>query len=410
MNLTLGPLAPLRHGDDISQYNKEVDSFDKSTHQQPKPVVEELGFNPKALPYKLVNNEQNEWVKVEEAPLEKKSSVNGSEKYYCIRPFDHLQLMDNGELLPCCPPWINHYSIGNINKQSYEEAWNGHLAQEFRRSILDGSFKYCNEKSCPHLYKKDGPLSKNARSKEVQNDILEGKTILDHGPQEVQFCYDKSCNLSCPSCRDEVIMVSKKDKHMYLNMQDKLQEHYLKDALQLLITGSGDAFGSPIFRAFLQTVQKEQAPKVESITLLTNGLLVKKYWHTLSLFAKEKINYINISIDASTEETYLFNRRGGSWSLLHENLKFVQQLEGVDLRTSMVVQDNNFREIKDFVIMSESYDAVHVQLQIIEPDFHYGKPDYINTWLKKAVHETSHKNHNALIKVLKDPFFDSYLG
>jgi len=331
------------------------------------------------------------------------------EKYYCVRPFDHLQLMDNGELLSCCPPWVNHYSIGNINKQSYEETWNGHQAQEFRRSILDGSYKYCNEKSCPHLYSKTGPLAKSARSKEVQNDILEGKLILDHGPQEIQFCYDKSCNLSCPSCRDETIMVSNKDKQMYLDMQDKLQSDYLKDALELVITGSGDAFGSPIFRTFLQTLQKEQAPKVQSIILLTNGLLITKYWDSLSSFAKEKIKYISISIDAATKETYLLNRRGGDWELLHKNLKFVQQLEGVSFGTSMVVQNNNFREIKDFIKMSESYNVQHVQLQIIEPDYHFGKPNYLETWLLKAVHERAHKNHNELIEVVKDCFFDKYL-
>ena len=392
VKVTLGPLIPLRHGDDISQYHEEVDELELAQYWG---TVED--------------NKQNKQVAVPVIPQEKDPVTEKPEKYYCIRPFDHLQLMDNGDMLPCCPPWVNHYSIGNINKQSYEEIWNGKKAQEFRRSILDGSFKYCNEKSCPHLYSKSGPLSKNARSKEVQNDILEGKTILDHGPQEIQFCYDRSCNLSCPSCRNEVFIADGAERRFYLDMQHKLQSDFLKDALQFIITGSGDAFASPIFRTFLQTLQEEQAPKVKCITLLTNGLLIKKYWDTFSSFTKEKVKFISISIDAATEETYLFNRRGGSWALLHENLKFVQQLEGVKLRTSMVVQDNNFREIKDFVIMSESYDAVTVQLQIIEPDFHFGEPDYINTWLKKAVHEKVHKNHNELITVLKDPFFDSYL-
>ena len=75
----------------------------------------------------------------------------------------------------------------------------------------------------------------------------------------------------------------------------------------------------------------------------------------------------------------------------------------------MVIQDNNFRQIKDFIKMSELYDVVHVQLQIIEPDFHFKTPNYLETWLKKAVHEKTHKNYTALIEVLKDSFFDKYL-
>ena len=51
-----------------------------------------------------------------------------SKKIYCTRAFDHVQLLDNGEMTPCCPPWVDHYSIGNINKQSYEEIWNGEKA------------------------------------------------------------------------------------------------------------------------------------------------------------------------------------------------------------------------------------------------------------------------------------------
>jgi len=368
MTITLGPLAPLREDIDISQHAEENKADEIQAANDP------------------------------------------GEQYYCKRAFDHLQLMDNGNMLPCCPSWVNNYSIGNINKQSYEEIWNGQLAQDFRQSILDGSFKYCNGKSCPHLYKKDGPLSKKARSKEVQNDILEGNTILKHGPQEIQFCYDRSCNLSCPSCRDGVWIASPEQRQTYISMQEQLQDNFLKDAKTLVITGSGDAFASFVFRKFLQTLQKEQAPKTECIVLLTNGLLITKYWDTLSSYAKEKIKVISVSIDAATESTYLINRRGGDWNLLHENLKFVEQLENVNLFISIVVQDNNFREIIDFIKMAETYNAAHVQLQIIEPDFHYGKPNYIEDWLKKAVHEKVHKNHNELITVLKDPFFDDYLN
>ena len=73
-------------------------------------------------------------------------------RYYCTKPFEQIQLLENGNMIPCCPPWINHYTIGNINEGSYEEIWNGEKAQEFRKSILDGSFRYCNEKSCLVLF------------------------------------------------------------------------------------------------------------------------------------------------------------------------------------------------------------------------------------------------------------------
>jgi hypothetical protein len=142
---------------------------------------------------------------------------------------------------------------------------------------------------------------------------------------------------------------------------------------------------------------------------------LKKHWHTLSDYSKEKIEYISVSIDASTPETYAINRRGGDWDLLHENLKFIQRLKLdkkiLEFQASFVVQDNNFHEIKDFVLMCESYGVTHIQLQIIEPDFirDLGYGDYLEEWVQKAVHEKSHPNHNELLGIIKDNFFTKYI-
>jgi len=340
-----------------------------------------------------------------------------TDKIYCTRPFDHIQMLDNGEMVPCCPPWVNHYSLGNINEQSYEEIWNGEKAQEFRESILDGSFRYCNIKSCPHLQEKSNPvgtldqLKEKKVSGQILHDIVEHKTILDHGPHEIQFAYDRSCNLSCPSCRRGIIMVAGEEQKKLLDMQDKFQTTFLKNADRLFVCGSGDPFASPTFRKFLQTFTKEQAPKLRHINILTNGLLLKKYWDRLSEYTKEKIQYISVSIDAATPETYAINRRGGDWDLLHENLKFIRKLRKNNtikgFNASMVVQDNNFRELFDFILMCETYKMDRVQLQIIEPDFirDLGYGDYLEEWKQKAVHEKTHPNHSELLNIVKDDFF-----
>jgi len=74
--------------------------------------------------------------------------------YICIRPFSEAQIMANGDVLGCCPSWVNNYKLGNLKKKSLKEIWNDKPAQEFRKSILDGSFRFCNENSCPMLQSK----------------------------------------------------------------------------------------------------------------------------------------------------------------------------------------------------------------------------------------------------------------
>jgi MoaA/NifB/PqqE/SkfB family radical SAM enzyme len=327
-----------------------------------------------------------------------------------------MQVMDNGNVLPCCPPWIDHYTIGNLKVQSAEEVWNGKKAQDFRKSILDGSFKYCNAKSCPHLVAKTGPVLKleNIRDEEVVEDIKQNKITLDHGPLEIEFTYDRSCNLSCPSCRRKVIVISGEKKKETLELQEKIKNNFFKDAKIFDITASGDAFASPVFRKLLQTLKKDDAPNLKFLRILTNGLLVKKYWDTISDYVKTIPIHISVSVDATEEETYLINRRGGTWEGIHENLKFIGELKAsgeiCSFQTSFVVQQNNFKEMKDFVKMSENYGANYVQFQIIEPDFirdlHY--MDYLDEWLEKAIQEKKHPEHKEFLEVLRDDFFDLY--
>jgi len=77
--------------------------------------------------------------------------------------------------------------------------------------------------------------------------IREGLTVLPYGPREVNCAHDRACNLSCPSCRTELIIKTSRREEI-LSIRRKLDNEALADAETLYITGSGDPFGSPLFR------------------------------------------------------------------------------------------------------------------------------------------------------------------
>lgn len=52
----------------------------------------------------------------------------------------------DGEVRMC--GWTN-YCIGKLTDFGMEELWHGERAEEFRRSMLDGSYRYCSNK-CPY--------------------------------------------------------------------------------------------------------------------------------------------------------------------------------------------------------------------------------------------------------------------
>lgn len=306
----------------------------------------------------------------------------------------------------CCPAWLGT-SIGNLQDQSVEEIWNGIKAQEIRRSILDGSFRYCNRSRCAFLQTVSGPVEKaeDVKDKDLKAVIEKELTILPYGPRQIICTYDRSCNLSCPSCRTNVI-VERGNKKQILKIQSKIQNEALKDAYYLHITGSGDPFGSPFFRKWLQTMKKEDIPNVETIHLQTNAQLwTPKMWRTIARDVQQLIKSADISIDAASPETYAINRRGGSFKKLLGNLEFISALRKSGplkwVSISMVVQENNFREMPDFVRLGRRlhFDTVYFS-QLVNYGT-YTEEEFRN----RAVHFLTHPRHPEFIDILKDEIF-----
>jgi MoaA/NifB/PqqE/SkfB family radical SAM enzyme len=199
------------------------------------------------------------------------------ERIFCAQPFTRFEVLggggERGEVFFCCQNWITK-SIGNITEKSVQDVWNGKAARDIRRSILDGTFEYCRADLCPYLQRIDGPVQrvKDVKDERLLEIIRKELTIVPFGPSDVICCFDQSCNLSCPSCRTNIIMETVHG-HAILDIQKRLEDQALADARLLYITGSGDPFGSPFFRRWLQTMSRSAMPKLERIHLHTNGLL-----------------------------------------------------------------------------------------------------------------------------------------
>jgi MoaA/NifB/PqqE/SkfB family radical SAM enzyme len=340
------------------------------------------------------------------------------EKLFCSKPFQWLEVTGwtppKGDVYLCCPAWLDT-PIGNLQKQSVEEVWNGDAAQAIRESIHDGSFSYCSKTRCPYLKSRSGPVQTAASVSDpnLRKAIDERLVVLPWGPQEINSAFDKSCNLSCPSCRTErIIEIDQADPIRVI--RTKLEREALPEARYLYITGSGDAFGSPFFNEWLRTMQFDKTPKLEHIHLHTNAQLwTPRMWSQIPDIVRERIRSAEISIDAATSETYAVNRRGGSFERLLENLAFVRTLRRDGplkrLTVSMVVQENNFREMPDFVRLGQRFAADCVYFSQLVNWGTFSDKEYRD----RAVHFSAHPRHGELLELLRAPTFDEdevYLG
>jgi hypothetical protein len=330
------------------------------------------------------------------------------ERLFCAQPFERFEVLggggERGEVFFCCQSWVTQ-SIGNMGEKPVAEVWNGKAAQAFRRSILDGSFKYCRADLCPYLQRVDGPVQRieEVTDPALKDVIANRRTILPFGPKDIICCFDQSCNLSCPTCRDHLIMETAHGDAI-LDIQKRLETEALADARLLYITGSGDPFGSPYFRRWLQTMKRSAMPKLERIHLHTNGLLwTPRIWASIPAETQALVKSTTISIDAAEPETYAENRRGGEFAMLLRRLAFISDLRRngplEHLEIHMTVQLNNFQEMPAFVALGRRFGCDRVTFHRMLDWGSFSSEEYA----ARAIHEPQHRRHGELLAMLRNP-------
>lgn len=237
-------------------------------------------------------------------------------------------------------------------------SWNGYEAQEFRHSILDGSFRYCDELACPFLMRNRLPKRKDLHDSYFRKIIDNNTVILENGPIEILLNYDRSCNLSCPSCRETVFFEDKETIEYYDKTMDAVLPPLLSNAKILDLSQAGEALASPHFRRLLKSLGPAKYPDLK-ITLLTNLKLVsEKTWRELGDTAGS-IKTLRLSIDGATPQTLEKLRRGLKWGRMLDALAFIRDLRKSSkldyVPVNFIIQKDNFRELPMMLELCSSY-------------------------------------------------------
>ena len=276
--------------------------------------------------------------------------INKSD-YICTAPFNYTEVHDKEQWL-CCPSWLPvDIEQGLGIKENFRSA----KAQEVRDSILDGSYKYCDEIQCPYL----GELKNNKISPRFipKTDRNIQKLEREPGPHTVNFSFDRSCNYACPTCRLDFIMYKGEDRKMVEEKLKEVNEELSPFVKRLYLSGAADPFFSNSFRKFMIDLPAHKYKKLESMHLHTNGSLwTEQLWNRMKGIHKF-VTSCEISIDAATKHTYENETRiGGNWDTILERLEFITQIPTIKWYCfSFVTQDSNFREMKDYYELIKSY-------------------------------------------------------
>ncbi len=358
------------------------------------------------------------YVRSLQAPADPRYQLTGK---VCPIPFLEMDVLEGGTHL-CCASWLPT-SVGNLFEQSWESAWNSAPARQVRESVLDGSYRHCNKITCPVIQRNDLlPADRTAPDGGLLH--LEGAfeylgvrhqpipvargwltPVRAEAPAIVNLSYDRSCNLSCPSCRREPQAASGAERSRIEEMQERNVKPLLANARLAMITGSGDPFASKSFRGLLDWISPETTPQLE-IKLMTNGLLLdEQEWGKLQKL-HDRVAEIKVSIDGASADTHELLRRGSHWPRMLDNLAFIGRAAarnpGLGFVLAFIVQKDNFHEMGAAVDLARQVGATGIQFARLTNWGTFTPVSYRD----KAVFLPTHPLHAQFLDALADPRLD----
>ena len=189
-------------------------------------------------------------------------------KKICPYPFSRFNLSSDAlDYSPCCSSWLtDEFKAIPPGK----DPWNGPAAQILRKSILDGSYRYCRTEYCqkpvvelnqqPVKFYGETPISNSNWQAIKFNEI-----IMPEGPSALTITADLRCNLSCPSCRKKSILTIDQTEELYLQHLKGLIQDYSKSLMTIKIA-NGEAFFSPWLREIIKNLNNGEQLTINDLS------------------------------------------------------------------------------------------------------------------------------------------------
>lgn len=289
--------------------------------------------------------------------------------HVCIYPFKNIEFHETN-IHFCCPEWLPH-SISPADAP-LNEMWNSEMAVDIRKSVMDGSYKFCDKNMCPHLnelitFGKDSKgviIHKDKLEPAIKKHYNECNGFIDETPEIMQISFDRTCNLKCPACRLDFIVQNSEGIDKVTKRIDEISEEFGKTIQTIYTSSAGEPFASAATKNLFRRFDRTKYPNLKRIHIHTNATLWdQKMWESVSGI-HPYVKSIEISIDAATKDTYENKvRLGGDYDKLINNLHYIATIPKIKrVKTSFVVQKFNYHEMKMFLDLMKSIFAEKVSV------------------------------------------------
>ena len=302
----------------------------------------------------------------------------------------YVQIIDGIGTVRACG-WAGYYLLGNLRDNTMSEVYNSEAALEFRRSLIEGTYDYCNEENCPYM----------------ANNILDSQLIeideIPEYPEIVSLAYDRRCNYHCTCC------ISRCDDKMDSKIQEKIENEIRKTLPHVKVfsaNGLGEFFVSD---SMLKLVSEWNPKEIEhaKFEMETNGSLFnQKNWEKIKNIGEADVS-VTITVHSFDEAAYQYlSGTSIKISQIEDNLRFVKSLRKQEkinfLEIALVAQERNFRTLPTFIRRClEEFGADRVRVRRFLPE---KAMDENIEWFFD-VRNPLHPYHKEYLKVMEDPIF-----
>lgn len=284
-------------------------------------------------------------------------------KLLCDCPFTHFEVNNpNGDVTFCS----NHNMVlGNVNKNSLEEIWNGEAYKQVRQKFLDGKILEICPRNCAVLggfkiwenidWYKELPNESKAYKNAVLNEkeIAGGKVELTSRPRWLRFASSYACNLKCYHCFERV------ERKTALKLPDSFFEDVKKnvEAAQMVFFYGGEPLIENRNLDLMEYLSEKGYPT--RVFLITNGTVLNE--KIKSVLNKSNLGFMSVSVDSIRENLYEELRYPAKWRETREHLKFFSEVlkkKKGGMLMLLTINKKNQEEMLNFIKFSRELDAI----------------------------------------------------
>lgn len=269
----------------------------------------------------------------------------------CHTMMNTFEAGTDGRVSCCCTAFVEE-KIGNLVMDNFTEIWGSWIHKILCLSANNKTYTFCDSQKCPLL------MNKNRCSYDQMDWRGDSYKKMERHPRTLLISIDRSCNLACTSCRNEIIREKNENLQLSMIMADKIISDILPHTDFWVLAGNGEIFVSPVYKKIYESDASRYPSKMR---ILTNGILFdKEKWEDINR-GRNSCVYLTVSVDAATAETYAKIRKFGNFTILLRNLEFASKLRQEGklsyLQISFVVQRLNYREMPEFVNLAKCLKA-----------------------------------------------------